>query len=36
MKEEPCSLITAPMPDAKHCIMYWKLLHTDTHLLKAS
>lgn len=36
MKEEPCSLIIAPMPDTKHCIMYWKLLHTDTHLLKAS
>lgn len=36
MKEEPCSLIIAPLPDTKHCIMYWKVLHTDTHLLKAS
>lgn len=32
MKEEPCTLIIAPMPDTKHCIMYWKLLHTNTHI----
>lgn len=36
MKEEPCSLIIAPMPDTKHRIMYWKPPRTDTHLLKVS
>lgn len=36
MKAEPCSLIIPCMPDTKHCIMYWKLLHSDTRLLKVS
>lgn len=36
MNQEPSSFIIASMPDTKHCIMYWKLLATDTQLLKAS
>ena len=35
MKQEPFSLIINPMPDTKHCIMYWKPLPTNTRLLKA-